>query len=350
MTVRRLMSVLSVCLVATATVVVAQPKNNDKNAPVAPAKEATPAPAGSGSAAAGSDAGSAVQMEEDAPPSDMEGTNENPDAPKTVGSETKTVVVAPLMKKSGYPIEESQRPITLPQNMSEVAIGPHAQLSPYVGADALRARYGITRQVQLGLTYVLGGIFDDPKTVTTDKVGFHPGKAVGLDVTILLKDWIAVRIGVPVYIDPVAVGLQLGAPLKFVLSDKLAIGGMDDLLTIKLHRFAPSFYQEAMNAQTAYADSIGTTASVGTMRFSGYGIYQYQPKLALSGRFGIDTDLGSGGGGGAGTSSTKAPTTFIRAGFNYSPRRYLDLGLSLGWDDLSVLGSFGPAGFLAVRI
>ena len=50
------------------------------------------------------------------------------------------------------------RPITLPQNMSEVAIGPHAQVSTRpAGTDALRARYGITRQVQLGLTYVLGG-------------------------------------------------------------------------------------------------------------------------------------------------------------------------------------------------
>ena len=43
-------------------------------------------------------------------------------------------------------------------------------------------------------------------------------------------------------------------------------------------------------------------------------------------------------------------TTFIYAGFNYSPRKYLDLGLSIGFDDLAHGGSFAPAGFLAFRI
>jgi hypothetical protein len=345
MSVRRLVSVLSVCLVASATVVVAQPKNG-KKVPVAPAKEKAPAPApaptpaaGSGS---GSDAGSAVQMAEDPPPSDMEGTNENPDAPKGTGDGSAVVVVvAPVKKKSGYPIEQSQRPITLPQNMSEVSIAPHAQVSPYAGTDALRARYGITRQVQLGLTYVLGGIFDDPKTLTSDKIGFHPGKAVGLDVTVLLQDWIAVRVGVPVYIDPVAVGLVLGAPLKFILSDKLALGGMDDLVTIRIAKFAPTFYQEAQNAGNAalYNADPNTILSRGALRFSAFGEFQYQPKLVIIGRFGVNfEDFGNNA------------TSFIRAGFNYSPRRYLDLGLSIGFDDLSVKGSFAPGGFLAVRI
>ena len=142
MSVRRLVSVLSVCLVASATAVVAQPKGAKKKAPVAPAKDPatpaapTPAPAGGSGSAAGSDAGSAVQMAEDPPPSDMEGTNENPDAPKTGEGSAEIKAVAPPMKKSGYPIEETQRPITLPQNMSEVGLAPHAQMKPYAGADA----------------------------------------------------------------------------------------------------------------------------------------------------------------------------------------------------------------------
>jgi hypothetical protein len=343
MSVRRLVSVLSVCLIASATAVVAQPKDG---APVAPAKDPA-APAGS---AAGSDAGSAVQMAEDPPPSDMEGTNENPDAPKTgdgSGDAAVKKVAAPI-KKAGYPIEQSQRPITLPANMSEVSIGPHAQIKPYAGTDALRARYGITREVQLGLTYVLGGIYDDPKTVS-DKIGFHPGKAVGLDVTVLLQNWIAVKVGVPVYIDPLAFGLQLAAPLKFILTDKLAIGGMDDFLTIKLSKFAPTFYQEVQNVANGEAARLGT-ASRGYMRFSGFAEYQHSPKMALIGRFGVVTDLGTGGGGAAGTSADSSATTFIRAGFQYSPRKFLDLGLSIGWDDLAHVGTFAPAGFLAVRI
>lgn len=341
MSVGRLVSVLSVCLIASATAVVAQPKNG-KKAPVAPAKEPAPAPAPAPAAGSGSDAGSAVQMAEDPPPSDMEGTNENPDAPKTGDGSAEVKPVAPPMRKSGYPIEEVQRPITLPQNMSEVSIGPHAQIKPYQGADALRARYGITRQVQLGLTYLLGGIFDDPKTLTTDKIGFHPGKAVGLDVTVLLQNWIGVRVGVPVYIDPVAVGLQLGAPMKFVfLDNKLALGGMDDFLTFKIAKFAPTFYQEATNAANAaeYNRDPNTIFSKGALRFSAFGEYQYQPKLVIIGRFGVNfEDFGNNA------------TSFIRAGFNYSPRKYIDLGLSIGWDDLSVKESFAPAGFLAFRI
>lgn len=343
MSVRRLVSVLCVCLVASATVVVAQPKNGKKQ-PVAPAKDAAPAPAPAPAPAAGSgsDAGSAVQMAEDPPPADMDGVNENPDAPRGTGDGSAAVViVAPVKKKSGYPIEQSQRPITLPANMSEVSIAPHAQISPFAGSDALRARYGITRQVQLGLTYLIGGVFDDPKTLTSDKIGFHPGKAVGLDVTVLLQDWIAVRVGVPVYIDPVAVGLVLGAPLKFILSDKLALGGMDDLVTIRIVKFAPTFYQEAQNAGNAalYNADPNTILSKGALRFSAFGEYQYQPKLVIIGKFGVNfEDFGSNA------------TSFIRAGFNYTPRKYLDVGLSIGWDDLSVVGSFAPAGFLAVRI
>ena len=72
--------------------------------------------------------------------------------------------------------------------------------------------------------------------------------------------------------------------------------------------------------------------------------------MALIGRFGVTSDLGAGGGGSAGASSDSTATSFIRAGFQYSPRKYLDLGLSIGFDDLSVVGSFAPAGFLAVRI
>lgn len=280
-------------------------------------------------------------MAEDPPPSDMEGTNENPDAPKTGDGSGAPVVVAPVEKKSGYPIEESQRPITLPKNMSEVSLAPHAQVKPFAGSMALRARYGITRQAQLGLTYLLGGAFDDPKT-TDDKVGFHPGKAVGLDVTVLLQDWIAVRLGVPVYIDPVAVSLELGAPVKFILTDKFALGGLDDLLNIKIVKFAPSFYQEASNAANAAGYASNTALSPGSLRVSAYGMYQYTPKFVIIGRFGVEfSDF---------SDTLHTSSTFIRAGFNFSPRKFLDVGLSLGWDDLSIAGGFAPAGYLAVRI
>jgi hypothetical protein len=360
MTARRLISVLSVGLLATASVVAAQPKPAKKPAPkgakrpLAPAKDAS---AGSGSAAgsadgsaAGGAAGSTVQMTEDPPPTDMAGTAENPDAPRAA-ADPDAPVAAPIAVKvqphAGYPIEEAARPITLPQNLSEVSLSAHAQVSPFIATAALRARYGITSQVQLGLTYVLGGIFPDPDTVGASQA-FHPGKAVGLDVTVMLQDWIGVSVGVPVYISPLAASLTLGAPIKFSFGDKLALGGLDDLLNIRLDRFAPTFYQEAQNASNAATNLSNTIHSQGELRVSLFGIYQYQPNFAIIGRAGIQMeDFATGTTAGC---LGECLTNFISAGFHYTPRRFLDLGLQIGFDDLAHGGSFAPAGFLAFRI
>src|SRR6476619_6377416 len=130
MSLRRFISVLSVVTVAAAPLAFAAPK--DKKAPApppAPAKEAEPAPVGSGSGS-GSGEGSAVAPIEDAPPSDMEGRDENPDAPKGQGDEVVTPVAPVVVKSAGYPIEETQRPITLPAAMAEVSIAPHFVAKP----------------------------------------------------------------------------------------------------------------------------------------------------------------------------------------------------------------------------
>ena len=358
---RRLISILSVCVLASASVVAAQPTKGAKKdvkkaakGPMAPAKGSaagTPTPADPSAAPAagsGNGSGEAVQMTEDAPPKDMNGTDENPDAPRDVGGEAKVVAVAPAMTRApGYPVEEALRPLTLPQSLSEISISPHFQASPYAGSDALRARYGITPQVQLGFTYVMYGVFEDP---TTMKQKFHAGKAAGLDVTVVLQRWLAVRGGVASYFDPLAFGLQLGAPIKFTFGDKVAIGGLDDLLSIRISKFAPTFYSEQQNAAAAASLMSHTEQSRGHLRFSGYGIYQYATKTALIGRIGLDDDLGTGGGGSAGTSSTSPTTMFVRAGLSLTPRKSVDVGGSVGFDDLAHAGSFGLALSLAVRI
>ncbi|HEY4241505.1 MAG TPA: hypothetical protein VGM88_16905 [Kofleriaceae bacterium] len=351
MTSRRFASVLSVCVFATASVVAAQPKKSSKKGPVAPAKDPTPA-APAPAPADGSGSGSAVQMTEDPPPSDdsMNGTNENPDAPKGLSADdngVKPPPVAPVaVRAPGYPIEEALRPITLPQNMSEISIDPHTTVSPADGTVTLRARYGITRQVQIGLRYVLAGLYDDPNTISTN-TGFHTGKTVGLDVTYLIQDWIGVSVGVPFYLDPVAVGLTVGVPLKFHFSDKFALGALDDLLLVKIHKFAPDFNQELDNASGKARDLNNTGQPDGALRFSLYGTYQYTPQFAIVARFGIAIDDFSSTMNDAGYGGL---TTFLRGGFQYSPKRYLDLGLQIGFDDLAHGGTFSPYGFLAIRI
>ena len=370
MSLRRLISILGVTVVATGSLVAAAPaakkkpiKPTQPAAPVAPAKAPAPtagvaggaAGAGSGSASAGGDAGgSAVQPIEDTPPSDMNGTSENPDTPHAA-----TIEEAPASKvltvktPSGYPIQEVLRPITLPQNTSEISIAPHFQASPFFANDAIHARYGVTSKVQIGITYAYFGAYNRNviNTAASSKVGVHSGKAFGIDVTVLLQDWIAVRVGVPFYVNPTAFALQLGAPIKFRFGDKFAVGGLDDLLTLRLSKFAPSFYQEVYNAQAAKNETTNTQQSNGHLRFSFYGEYQQSEKLALLGRIGVDSDLGAtSGGGGAGTNSAAGTKTFIRAGLQYSPRQWFDIGGSIGWDDLSTLGTFGPQLSLALRI
>ena len=289
-------------------------------------------------------------MAEDPPPSDMAGTSENPDAPHSMldsDSAPAIAVVAAPVRPPGYPVEEALRPIVLPQNLSEVSVVPHMQVSPYAATTAVRVRYGITPKVQLGLTYLIAAIFDDPSTVES-RQGFHSGKAVGLDVTVMLQDWIGVQVGLPMYISPFAMSLTLGAPIKFTLGDKLAIGGLDDFLNIKLDRFAPTFYQELQNATAASGTMTNTTQSAGELRVSLFGVYQYQPNFALVGRTGIQMeDFATGKTNGC---AGECLTTFISAGFRFTPRKYLDVGLSIGFDDLAHGGSFAPAGFLAFRI
>jgi hypothetical protein len=381
MTARRLISLLSIGLsglIASATVVAqpappakkAAPKKaapKGKKGPLAPAKDggngtgsgtsgagsagATPATSSGTTPARGSGAGegSAVQMTEDPPPSDMSGVAENPDAPRSAIDPEASVISTPTPARviTGFPLEEVLRPITLPQNMSEVSLSPHAVVSPYAGSTALRARYGITPKVQLGLTYMLGAIFDDPST-QEHKQAFHPGKAVGLDVTVMLQSWVGVQVGVPIYISPLAVSLTIGVPMKFTFGDKYAIGGLDDFLNIRLNRFAPTFYQELQNATNANDVMINTIKSQGELRVSLYGLYQYEPDLAIIGRTGIQMeDFATGKTDGC---DGECLTTFISAGVRYSPRKYLDLGFSIGFDDLAHGGSFAPAGYLAFRI
>jgi len=366
MSLRRLITsitILGATVVATASLVAAAPskKKPAKPAtPVAPAKD--PAAAGgaggtgSGSAGAGGsgdNSGSAVQPIEDTPPSDMNGVEENPDNPHALTNQEPKAAVAPVAKKTtGYPIQEVLRPLTLPQNMSEVSIAPHLQASPFFASDAIHARYGITSQVQLGLTYLYFGAYDSHvvDAAQPSKTKFHSGKAFGIDVTILLQNWLAVRVGVPVYISPGAFGLQIGAPIKFVFADKFALGGLDDLLSIRLSKFAPSLTNEELNAIASHNETTGTEQSNGHLRFSFYGEYQHDDRLAFIGRIGIDSDLGASGGSAPGANGAAGTQTFIRAGLQYSPRHYFDIGGNIGWDDLATLGSFGPQLFLALRI
>ncbi len=281
------------------------------------AGSASPPPAAGSSAGSGS----AMPNPDDAPPKDMNGTDENPGNARTVGNEPPAVVVAPKpVTRAGYPMEEVLRPITLPKNMTQLQIGPHFEVDDqsrqgFASSDARSClRYGITSRVEIGLIWAFAGIFHDPSgagRMTSGSLGLNSGKAAGLEVTVSILPWLAVRAGVPIYVSPDAVSLTLGAPIKAVFFDKLALGGLEELFNFKLDRFPVQFYQEYDNAVAAFETQSG----------------------------GNNTQQSGG--------STE---TFLHVGLQWTPKPYLDLGFTLGFDDLAHAGTFGPQGLLAFRL
>jgi hypothetical protein len=283
------------------------------------------------------DPGKEVQMAEDPPPNDIEGTNDSPDNPSSDGA--RKIIAAPsVAPRFGYPIEEVARPLTLPRGTSEVAIDIRAVVSPLVSNATLRARFGITRQWQIGLRYNVGGVYKDPVSGSN---GFNVGKAAGLEVSYLITDYIAASVAVPVYLDPVATSINIGAPIRFRFGPKVSLGGLDDLLQIRTSKFVPSFTSELENESRKQDVKTNTSTLKGNLRFVGYGVYQQKANLAFFGRLGVT----------ARDFSSNDLLYLLRAGLQFSPKRFVDLGASIGFDDLAQpTRTFGLELSAAVRI
>ncbi|HVV88520.1 MAG TPA: hypothetical protein VHE35_36000 [Kofleriaceae bacterium] len=294
---------------------------------------------GSGSGAdAGAGAGSEVELEGDTTPADT--GDEDEDAPK-IGVQTPAQTpTTPKSRTGAYPITEVLRPLTLPDFTSEIRLEALFYPTPVDAEFALRARYGITRQVQLGLQYGIGGFYDDGKR---DKVRFNTGKAVALDLTYLAADWIAPRLTVPMYVDPFAIGFVLGAPVKFRFGDRFAIVGLEDVVAFKVQsdKFLPDLRKEKANEAAVDELTSGTIQSDGFFRLDGGVLYQLAPDLVVSGRFGVTFNDFSG---------ADAPTS-LRALVQFTPIRTLDVVGEAGWDRLDEnRGSIHLSAALAIRI
>ncbi len=289
--------------------------------------------AGSGSGSGSGNAGAAVEMTDDNTPSnDPTGTKENPNAPHTVGDDEAPVGVtsgAPPPRPTGYPIQEVLRPITLPQNMSEVALDFRTAFDHADAEGVLRARYGITRQIQAGVVYDIGGVFSDAAPMPTNK--FNTGKAAGVEGSYLLTDWVAIHARVPFYMQPFAMGLTLGAPMKFRFGDKFAITAFDNLVDITFDGgFTPDLTNERYNRAAAAAAMANTVRTDGELRFLGAAIYQVNDHTAVIGSTGfIEPNFGRNG------ASAIYPIEGI---VQWSPSPKIDVAGRLGIDDLTDVG------------
>lgn len=285
-------------------------------------------------------AGSEVELDEDPAPAagDESGAEENPDAPRLGEQPVAEGPVAPKARPTGYPINEVLRPITLPDFTSEVRLDLRLFPDPVDAELGLRARYGITRQAQVGVRYGIGGFYNDGKQ---DKVRFNTGKAVGVDFQFLVTDWIAPRMTIPMYVDPFAIGMTLGAAMKFRLGDKVALVGFEDVVGFKLSdKFVPDLENERYNEATADALETNTITSDGYLRFDFGAVYQVEDNLALTGRFGVTFD----------DFSDEDAATALRVQAQYTPRRMIDLIGHLGMAALDDSHTFSVGAAIAVRI
>ncbi|HTJ44488.1 MAG TPA: hypothetical protein VL463_20430 [Kofleriaceae bacterium] len=308
-----------------------KPKDDKKPAPVemdAPLPGDEPA-AGSGAGSGSGSAGAAVEMTDDDKPSDdPSGTKENPSAPH-VGDDDAPVGVgtsAPPPRMTGYPIEEVLRPITLPQNTSEVALDLRTAVDHADAEAVLRARYGITRQWQIGLVYNIGGVFSDAQPMPKNK--FNTGKVAALEGAYLLTDWAAVKVRVPIYMQPFAMGISLGAPMKFRFGDKFAITAFDTVVDITTYnKFFPDLFSEAHNRAQVVEAMNNTVRRDGNLRFVGTAEYQVNPKTALLGSLGaVMADFGQ---------NNQSAAYLLEGVLQWSPSPKLDLAGRLGFDSLA---------------
>lgn len=278
------------------------------------------------------------------PPRDVDDAAEDPTRPAGEDPVTDAAATDELggnrVALNAYPREEVQRPLTLPELMTEVTLTTGATLSPFVNSNVLHARFGVVEQLELGLTYNIGGLHDDdedgPKSMT-----FNPGKAIGVDVTYRLIDQVAVQLGVPFYVDPLAVGLRLAAPVRVRVGERLYLQTGHDLLDIKLKGFVPQLDREKVNEGYAALVDSNSVTSNGTLRFLGRAAYQSSPKLALIGDFGWRLD----------DFSSKDSNYPLWLTAQFSPRHNLDVAGTAGFETLDRADrTFGLFGTVRLRL
>ncbi len=292
---------------------------------------------------AGGGSGSEVELDEDPAPADGDetGSEENPDAPLLGTNPEEDGPKAPVAKKTGYPIAEIERPITLPDFTSEVRLDLRLFPDPLDVEFGLRARYGITRQAQVGVRYNIGGFYEDGKpNAADDKATFNTGKAVALEFQYLVTEWVAPRVTIPMYVDPFAIGMTLGAQMKFRFG-KLAFVGLEDVVGFKLSdKFVPDLENERANEAAADSLVINEINSDGFIRIDGGVVYQLKPNMAVSGRFGVTfNDFADDKG-----------ATALRVNVQFTPKKMIDLIGQVGFNALDDYNSFNLGGALAVRI
>lgn len=304
-------------LIAFPAAATAQPKDDKAPAPTKP----------------GGETGKEVEMgEDDAPIADETGMEENPDAPTTGGDDTdpRVVMKAPAAPVE-YPVESHRRPITLHGGMSQATLDYPVFFDPFRTAGQLVAAYGITDKIEAQLRYGIGSYSNDDSK-------YYAGKSVAIGGVYQVFPWLGAQLELPMLLDPFAMGVTLGAPLKFRF-DKFALFVGRDLITFKIAKFAPIVEDTLATEALRVADASGTIMPDGTLRITGGIIYALKPNMSITGETGIVAVDFAG----------DEATWLLRASLAMESKRF-DYGARLGIEDLDDTESINLALFGSLRI
>ncbi len=260
---------------------------------------------------------------------DPSGGEENPGDPNSAFT-TKATAKAKADKPTGYPARVINRPLNLPGGMVELGLEIPVHVDPFGVSSTLRGAYGITRSISVGLQYSPGRYTEE----------FSVGKAVGVEAQYLITDIIAAQLTLPIYLDPFAMGIVLGAPFKYTMFDKFSIVGGRNLMSFKVHEFLPSVENATLNDALIAARDNNTIVPVWVVNATAGAIYQLDDKIALDALFGTRFD-----------DTNAAATSSLDLGILYAQSNKLDFGARLGVADLSSFTeSLGLRLFLNFRI
>ncbi len=244
--------------------------------------------------------------------------------------------------KKTYPIQLVRRPLTLAAAQAEIALD-----SPFrKGSDnptmwqVLRARYGITRDIEAGITYSFGLLNLSPPEGTET---FEPGKGFSFDGAYTIwAQHLAVALSLPFYVDPdaFAMGVNLSIPFRVNLGSRWAIFGGQDVLQVRIVKMPVDPANPGANLAIVADTAGGGEAPRGNLAFNAGGMYQLKPNLALYSTIGFlypdFDDLG-------------APVSFF-GGATWSRHNRLDLGGRIGFYDMDNTDSFSLSVYAAYRL
>ncbi len=280
--------------------------------------------------------------------------NDDPSAAdaETTKDDASTTSVAKKARttKATYPVELVNRPMTLTQNTAEIAIDAPMffggsvdaaeTTAPSLGARAtqvLHAAYGVTQDLQVGVSYGFGTERLSPPMGVK---GFEAGKAFSVDSAYtIVPDHLAVSLSLPFYADPFAMSITIGAPFKVNVTDEFALVGGQDLVEISTNKWPVRTSDPEFNLDEISHEAVDVPYSTGAVNVQFGGIVQLKKNVAIFGGTRLHFEDFKG---------DDLPVPLF-LGLTWS-KWNLDLGGRLGFARLDESGSFGIALSAAYRL